>query len=291
MAALTFVVEDGTGKSDAHMYVSVLDTDAYFLRHGSPAVWLGTKAQGRLTLVENPTDDDTIVLGGTTFTFKTTVTIPTTQILIGADLVATTSNLIAFITLTADTPVDAFEVAPGIIDFEYEEEGTIGNAYTTTETFTASGNVFDAGTLGTQQAGVNPTLNTQEKGLALQRAAVYIDTVYGPRFCGYRADEDQALEWPRKDVYTPDGYSVESNTLPPEIIEANQLMALKYAEGTDPIPDLATPGNVDKEFIKLGPLASLKEFSDGKGQFTRFTQIEKLLNPYTRGIGTPVERG
>jgi len=35
--------------------------------------------------------------------------------------------------------------------------GTAGNALATTETFTAVGNVFDAATLGTTTAGVNPT--------------------------------------------------------------------------------------------------------------------------------------
>ena len=40
----TFVIEDGTGKSNANSYLSDTDADTYFDNHGAPATWTGAAA-------------------------------------------------------------------------------------------------------------------------------------------------------------------------------------------------------------------------------------------------------
>lgn len=43
----TFVVEDGTGKSDANSYVSVAAADTYFDNYGAPATWTGASTANK----------------------------------------------------------------------------------------------------------------------------------------------------------------------------------------------------------------------------------------------------
>ncbi|MAK71780.1 MAG: hypothetical protein CMF19_07020 [Idiomarinaceae bacterium] len=43
----TFVVEDGTGKSDANSYVSVANADTYFDNYGAPATWTGASTANK----------------------------------------------------------------------------------------------------------------------------------------------------------------------------------------------------------------------------------------------------
>jgi hypothetical protein len=38
---MAFIVEDGTGKSDANAYLAVADANAYWADHGNPAAWTG----------------------------------------------------------------------------------------------------------------------------------------------------------------------------------------------------------------------------------------------------------
>ena len=43
----TFVVEDGTGKSDANSYVSIATADAYFDNYGAPSTWTGASTANK----------------------------------------------------------------------------------------------------------------------------------------------------------------------------------------------------------------------------------------------------
>lgn len=119
------------------------------------------KASGVLTLDTNPSDGDTVTLGASTYTFKTTLTPTAGEVLIGADIDESLSNLTAAInggdgsgtayasgtatntsaTAQNATPTTNQMTATAILG------GTAGNSIASTETFTAVNNVWAAATL------------------------------------------------------------------------------------------------------------------------------------------------
>lgn len=127
-------------------------------------------SQGTLTMDTKPTADDTIVINGQTITWKAALT-GTAQVLIGADVAASQAALEAALASgtrtgggTLHSVSDATLAAMGCTMgafaandavFTANVKGVAGDAITTTETFTAGSNVFDAGTLGTTTAGLD----------------------------------------------------------------------------------------------------------------------------------------
>ena len=139
-------------------------------KHTSLTGNAGVRAQGLLTLAVQPTANDTITIGATTYTFKASVSVAN-DIKIGASLSETQTNLRNAVSLDGGTAgtdygtgttknasarVKAFDTSNNAI-VEANTPGTAGNSIASTETFTSGSNVFDATTLGTQQAGVNVT--------------------------------------------------------------------------------------------------------------------------------------
>ena len=53
--AATFVVEDGTGKSNADSYISVADADQYFENHNNPSDWTGATQSEKEMALRNAT--------------------------------------------------------------------------------------------------------------------------------------------------------------------------------------------------------------------------------------------
>jgi len=119
------------------------------------------KAQGTLSMATKPTADDTLTIGGVTYTF---VASPAAagDVAIGAAVANSQENLV-----TAINDGDSFNDPHPLVtvaDFSTNDmvitansSGTAGNDIATTETFDAAGNVFDATKLGTTTAGVNGT--------------------------------------------------------------------------------------------------------------------------------------
>jgi phage tail sheath protein FI len=127
-------------------------------------------AQGTLTMPTVPTDGDTMTIGGKMYRFQTTLTDTDGNIAIGT-LTATRQNIVAAINLsgvpgtqyaastTLHPTVSAAIVGTNVV-LTAKTAGSAGNSITTVETFTAAGNVFDAGTLGTTTHGVDALPNT-----------------------------------------------------------------------------------------------------------------------------------
>lgn len=119
------------------------------------------KAQGTLSMATKPTADDTLTIGDVTYTFVATPA-ATGDVAIGAAVANSQENLVTAINDGDDfndihPDVSVADFAANDMVITAREAGTPGNSITTTETFDAAGNVFDAATLGTTTAGVNGT--------------------------------------------------------------------------------------------------------------------------------------
>lgn len=117
----------------------------------------GDKSQGTITLTGIPTADETMVIGGTTYTFKAARS-GAGEITIGADAPATVTNIVAAITADS-TDVTAVDGAGDTVVVTAANVGTAGDAIVFTEAATNTA-VDGAGTLGTTTAGANPETAT-----------------------------------------------------------------------------------------------------------------------------------
>lgn len=109
---------------------------------GSTMVNDGVQAAGNITVATQPVTNDTVVVNGVTFTFKTAGTaVATTDVNLGATAVATaamlllqlqfsTNPLVAVATYSADSAV------AGKINVLYRTTGVVGNAFTLVKTGT-----------------------------------------------------------------------------------------------------------------------------------------------------------
>jgi len=98
-------------------------------------------------------------------------------------------------------------------------------------------------------------LSTQQKQQNLVKATDYIDLVYGSRFIGYKATDEQALQWPRIDA---EGYA--SNEIPIDLEKATFEYALRSSVNVL-IPDGFSGAAIKKE--KVGPIETEYDTSRG----------------------------
>ncbi len=115
----------------------------------------GTAATGTITIATNPATSDTIIVNGTTVTFKTTTADATkNEVLIGATASDTAANLNKFLNESNDPGIAAatYTVAAAVVSVKY------GNVtiYGTTGMKSTEGNAF---TLATGTAGVKVTVS------------------------------------------------------------------------------------------------------------------------------------
>lgn len=117
-----------------------------------------SRSQGRLTVVTNPTVNDTFTIGVKVFTIKATAAV-NGEVTRGASVAVTQANIAAAIngtdginTASVVVKTDGFNASNYCI-LTALVPGTDGDSIVTTETFAAGGNVFDAATLGTESAG------------------------------------------------------------------------------------------------------------------------------------------
>lgn len=110
---------------------------------------------------------------------------------------------------------------------------------------------------------------------ALRRATNYMVQTYRSRWAGSRINSTQALDWPRYDV-SVDGYSVDSNIVPADIVNACADLALKASTDT-------LNADLERAIIreKVGPLET--EYSAYSPQRPRYPAIDGALAPYLTG--------
>lgn len=113
------------------------------------------------------------------------------------------------------------------------------------------------------------------KEAAIARATVYMEQAYRTSWNGCRVKLDQALSWPRFDVYL-DGWYLASDSVPDDIANACADLALR-ALSDDLNADL-TRAVVRK---KIGPLET--EYDRASPQSKRFRAVDMALAPYLGG--------
>lgn len=100
--------------------------------------------------------------------------------------------------------------------------------------------------------------SNDEKEQILRQACDYIVTTYSGRWKGTKVAGDQALPWPRKNVYDEDGYCLYSGTIPWMLKRAQMEASRILASGKSLINDTSETRLVKR--TKIGPLE--KEYAD-----------------------------
>ena len=101
--------------------------------------------------------------------------------------------------------------------------------------------------LGTPDAWANATEQDKEK--ALRHGAIYMESVYGNRWGGYRVIDTQSLSFPRDGMYDRNEFLVDSDIVPDPVKRANAELALRHLQGTELLPDRDQTGSVNMERI------------------------------------------
>ena len=130
--------------------------------------------------------------------------------------------------------------------------------------------------------------STAEKESALRIGAQYLDGKYALRWLGIRANETQALDWPRAGVEDSDGFLLDSDALPADLVRANAIAALKVINGDTLLPDLTSPGTIASESKSMpGPFSKSVTYVGGKSPYVTYSLIDALLSALLRS-GTAV---
>ena len=127
---------------------------------------------------------------------------------------------------------------------------------------------------------------TAQKQEAIRFATRYLDSGYSSRWRGARADEEQALDHPRRRVYDVDGWTRDDDEVFVEVQQATAIAALKHRQGELFLPDVeGSDIGVVSESVSVGPISESKSYSGTKRTFKRFSQIEATLRPILERAG------
>jgi hypothetical protein len=159
-------------KAKVPMAETTLDNLIAIMPGASLSVVGGTKASGSITVATNPSTGDTIVVNGSTFTFKTTAA-AADEVTIGANSAATAAALAAALNASTD---------PAIAQAQYSAATTVVTV--TANSFGVAGNDF---TLAAGTAGAKVTLSgaTLTGGAEPTAASVSVPTGVGNNLLDY----------------------------------------------------------------------------------------------------------
>lgn len=118
-------------------------------------------------------------------------------------------------------------------------------------------------------------LDEEVKEQRLFKATNYMTGAYRTRWKGTRLLRTQALDWPRYGAEA-DGYCVESNIVPAEVVAA--CIDLAFNPAIDALAPDQTRGIVRE---KVGPLET--EYDRYAPQATQYRAIDMMLAPFLKG--------
>lgn len=131
--------------------------------------------------------------------------------------------------------------------------------------------------------------STPEKEEALRLATQYLDLVYGPSWRGSRANETQALNWPRSNVVDRDGFYISSTAIPQALKAATSEMALRHiqelAAGSSILGDLTDSAATSREKVKVGAIEIDTEYSGANPQYKKYRKVDLIVEAITRPGG------
>ena len=119
--------------------------------------------------------------------------------------------------------------------------------------------------------------------IKLNKATKYIDGTYANRFPGWRAEDAQALEWPRDAAYYRDGVEISATAIPPELINATCAAAALISTGIDLSPTIVD-ASIKSEAVTIGPISESKEYVTGRGGATPTAYY--VINELQRIVGS-----
>lgn len=115
------------------------------------------------------------------------------------------------------------------------------------------------------------------KEMALRKAATFLDNVYRGKWKGLRVNRNQARAWPRSYAIDSDGYSIESDIVPPELKYAQFEAAKLIAAGTSLEP------TIDRA-VKSESIGSLSvTYMDGASLQAQYPQVTNWLSDLVSG--------
>jgi hypothetical protein len=120
--------------------------------------------------------------------------------------------------------------------------------------------------------------STADKEEALRMGTQYLDAIYNALWIGTRANETQALDWPRSDAEDYDGFIIGSTSIPQALKDATAEAAVRHITETNGLfPDVSEPGAIKSYKVKVGPVEEATEYVGGQPQVPAFRIIDALL--------------
>lgn len=123
----------------------------------------------------------------------------------------------------------------------------------------------------------------------VRKGVSYLENQYRGRWVGIRANQTQALAWPRvngfrgvsggiiEPLYDIDGFEIPTDAIPQQIKDAQCELALLAFAGVDMQPRLERGGAIKSIGKSVGPLRKDITYMDGAPAEDRFLAIEGLL--------------
>ncbi len=131
--------------------------------------------------------------------------------------------------------------------------------------------------LGSSAWGTWSTKSESDRIVALIQATQYLDAQYDGQWRGSRANETQALAWPRASVEDDDGYAVDDDVVPQKLKDACCEMAYRSAAGDSLLGVVTQPGSVTQESKTIGPITVAKTYAGGKPHGYLYPKIPLIL--------------
>lgn len=135
--------------------------------------------------------------------------------------------------------------------------------------------------------------STAEKEEALILATSYLDAEYGADWIGRKQSLEQALDWPREDAVTRDGFSV-SSSVPTRLKRATfEAAFLSAPVGTVTLlPTITSPAAGIKRIKQKADVVEQEIEYSGAGaeQLPKFPAIDGLLQTLTGASGSGMTR-
>ena len=121
------------------------------------------------------------------------------------------------------------------------------------------------------------------KNQNLINATAAMDATYGQRYLAYLKDNtNQALLWPREDVWDRHARRISSGVIPQSLKNAQIEMALLSQNGVDLYPEGDKVDNVTSESVQVGEISqsfTYQQAPKNQAQYDGFRKIEQILWP------------